>query len=94
MASPAGSVASLASTVDLMVTPAVTPFQTAAQVPLQSMNLSELTHETDQPMSTAMEMSVDEDRANPDNPTPQLTSASASEIGTTVVGMGPVGTQI
>eukprot|EP00971_Amphidinium_carterae_P043008 845811-Amphidinium_carterae.1 len=85
MTSPAGSEASLASTAELVVT----PFQTAAQVPLPSMNLSELTHETDQPMSTAMDMSVDEDRANPGNPTSQLTSASASEIGTTVVGMGP-----
>eukprot|EP00971_Amphidinium_carterae_P291541 5787619-Amphidinium_carterae.3 len=53
------------------------------------MNLSELTQDTDQPMSTAMDMSVDGDRANPDNPTPPVASA---EVGTTVVGMGPVGT--
>eukprot|EP00971_Amphidinium_carterae_P320484 6370266-Amphidinium_carterae.1 len=73
------------------ITPGATPFQTAANLPmpapLQSMNLSELTRNTDQAMSTAMSM----DGSNPvGNPTPP---DSSSGIGTTVVGMGPIGTQ-
>eukprot|EP00971_Amphidinium_carterae_P176754 3504675-Amphidinium_carterae.2 len=43
-------------------------------------------------MSTAVEMSVDEQDDRGTSSNPALTSAS--EIGTTVVGMGPVGTQI
>eukprot|EP00971_Amphidinium_carterae_P221653 4399995-Amphidinium_carterae.1 len=52
------------------------------------MNLSELTQNTDQPMSTAMSIDGSNLQGNPTPPD------SVIGVGTTVVGMGPVGTGI
>eukprot|EP00971_Amphidinium_carterae_P046229 909832-Amphidinium_carterae.1 len=97
MASPGGTdrtASSLASTADLNA------FATATNLPVESMDVGEITqlpkeadqvaNQSDHPLSTAMEMSVDGDGI-PTNPV--LSSQQSSEVGTTVVGVGPIGTQ-